>query len=125
MEISYLLCESSEFTLVVINLLHSHRASLTVLHVNLFYNSNFPHIFIYRVVKICPNQMKVKYRLWKGRVHCTFARDEVEEQDDEVVSSNLSSKSLTKLRRGVFYGRSPGETMTARVIKIRECQILG
>ena len=61
----------------------------------------------------------MKYHLWRGRVHCTLASDDAVKKT-KVVRSDLSSKELARLRRGVFYGRSPGDAVTVRVVKIRE-----
>ena len=64
--------------------------------------------------------LKVKYHLWRGRVHCTMARDE---EEHAVVPSNMSAGSLKKLRQNVFSHLSPGDTVEARVLKIRQMEI--
>lgn len=56
-----------------------------------------------RVQSIKPEQMNVKHRLWRGRVHCTMARD----PDDVTATSVFSDWTI-------------GDSVKAKVIDIRE-----
>ena len=73
------------------------------------------------MVSVTPCLLKVKYHLWKGRVHCTLAKDE---EERVTVTSDLPSKELTELRRNVFSHLHRGDEVTCRVVKIRQTQIM-
>lgn len=69
-----------------------------------------------RVQSIKPDQVDLKYRLWRGRVHCTMAR----EMDSGGVSSSDGSGEGSE----VFSGMSVGDVVRARVVKVRERNVL-
>lgn len=63
----------------------------------------------------------MKYNLWRGRVHCTLAKDDDITIDDvTMMSSGKPSKRMI-----VFAGLSRGSVMKARVVTINERQITG
>ena len=70
-----------------------------------------------RVQNVKSDQVDVKYRLWRGRVHCTLAK----EMDSDVLScgGGVSGESSK-----VFSGLSVGDVVKARVVKVREKNIL-
>ena len=66
-----------------------------------------------------PTQLNVKYNIWRGRVHCTLAKD-----DDVVIDDiTVTSSGKPKKRTIVFAGISNGSVLKARVIKIKDQQI--
>lgn len=72
-----------------------------------------------RVQSIKPDQVDVKHRLWRGRVHCTLAR----EVDSGGVSSSGGAGEGGEGSK-VFSGLSVGDVVKARVVKVREKNIL-
>lgn len=75
--------------------------------------------FSFRVQSAKPTQLNVKYNLWRGRVHCTLAKD------DDVIVEDITVTSLGKPRNRtiVFAGVSNGSVVKARVVKIKDQQI--
>ena len=76
-------------------------------------------IFFSRVQSAKPTQLNVKYNLWRGRVHCTLAKD------DDIIVEDITVTSLGKPRNRtiVFAGMSNGSVVKARVVKIKDQQI--
>ena len=72
-----------------------------------------------RVQGAKPTQLNVKYNLWRGRVHCTLAKD-----DDVIVDDiTVTSSGKPRKRTIVFAGVSNGSMIKARVVKVKDQQV--
>lgn len=71
------------------------------------------------------DQLNVRYRLWRGRVHCTLARDPSSNSDVTVTSLGGKMRGGgARLQANVFSDRSVGDKVKARVVRIRERPVL-
>ena len=77
------------------------------------------HIFSYRVQGVRPTQLNVKYNLWRGRVHCTLAKD-----DDVTINDvTMTSPGKPSKRTLAFASVTTDSVLKARVVKIKEQQV--
>ena len=84
-----------------------------------FANLTMEIFLISRVQSAKPTQLNVKYNLFRGRVHCTLAKD-----DDVIIEDiTMTSSGKPSKRTIIFAGVSNGSTVKARVVKIKDQQI--
>lgn len=77
--------------------------------------------FSYRVQSVKPTQLNVKYNLWRGRVHCTLAKD-----DDVIVDDVIITSSGKPSKRTLVFGDiSTNSLLKARVVKIKDQPVKG
>lgn len=76
-------------------------------------------MFFCRVQSAKSTQLNVKYNLWRGRVHCTLAKDDDELVDDIMVTSSGKPSKRTL----AFNDVAANSAMKARVVKIKDQQI--
>ena len=73
-------------------------------------------LFFYSVQSVKPTQLNVKYNLWRGRVHCTLAKD-----DDVIVNDVVMTSSGKPSKRMLVFGDvTAHSSLKARVIKIKD-----